>query len=70
MRRKDHPPIALRLEVVPVELLIRDGKRAQTTGGVTLDVVLELGLEFLSAVARAELDDGSGHALGDALEFA
>jgi hypothetical protein len=32
--------------------------------------MLELGLELLGAVARAELDNGASHALGDALELA
>jgi hypothetical protein len=32
--------------------------------------MLELGLKLLGAVARAELDDGASHALGDALELA
>lgn len=54
--------------VIMVELLIRNSERTQATGRKVLDVRLELVLEILRLVARAELDDDTRHSFGDALQ--
>ncbi|KAJ7475280.1 hypothetical protein B0H11DRAFT_2428911 [Mycena galericulata] len=54
-------PVTLRLVVVPLELLVRNRERMQTTRGIALNLLLQLGLELLGPVARAELDDAASH---------
>lgn len=61
--------VALVGHVAGGNVLERDGERAETASGKLLDVLLELVLDLGRLVAGAELDDGSGHALGDALHL-
>jgi hypothetical protein len=56
--------------IIPIHLLIRNGKSTKTTRGILLNISLKLVLEFFGLVARAEFDDDTGHALGDTLQFA
>ena len=62
--------VALRLMVLAVQLLVCNSECAQATRGKLFDVGLELVLDLLGLVAGAELDDDTGHALGDALDLA
>ena len=62
--------VTLTLGIVAVNLLVRNRESTETTLRVLLDVSLETVLELVGLVARAELDDDTGHALGDTLELA
>ncbi len=62
--------ITLSLEIVTVKFLVGNSESTKTTGGVLLDVLLKLVLDFLGLVARAEFDDDTSHTLSDTLELA
>lgn len=62
--------VTLTLVVVTVDILVRDGQSTETTGSEFLDVLLELVLLLLGLVAGTELDDDTGHTLGDTLQLA
>ena len=56
--------------VVAVNLPVRNRGGTETTLSELLNVGLETILDLGSFVARAELENDTGHALGDALELA
>ena len=60
--------VALSSMIISIQLLVRDSQSTETALRKLLDVGLETVLDLLGLVARAELDDDTGHTLCHALQ--
>ena len=58
--------VTLTLGIVTVNLLVGNRESTETTLSELLDIGLETILDLVGLVARAKLDDDTGHTLGDA----